>query len=275
MRARLARLARLALAAASGVGCGGAAPLLHPAHVEPEGVVTAGAGVSGQFVTGDAANKLRKARETTVQGLAPTADADVKYRVGALAVAALGPGVSPFVSARVGIGGDNEAGLSYTGRSLRIDARHAFQTPSWALSIGLGGHGTRGRPGDGTSSELAGLSTEGVNGFGVDLPILVGWRSDAQLLSFWGGGRAGFEKLGGRICLGEGGQGCPASTPWSATRSFGGAVLGFTLGFRHVFVSLEVDGYYQHAKASFDDRPGDVAVSGFTIAPSGAVMGRF
>lgn len=261
------------VALAATAGCGGAGPLLHPAHVEPEGVVTAGAGVAGQLVAGNAATQIQAARETTVQGLAPTPNADAKYRTGALAIAALGPGVTPFVSGRVGVGWSNEAGITYTGRAIRLDVRHAFGDDEWAVSVGVGGHAMHGRPGAKPSGDLAGLGVEGVSGGGFDVPILGGWRSAAGLVQLWGGGRFFYERLGGAICLR-----CDipeaSATGWSGTRFAGGGVLGFALGFRHVFVALELDANYEAGSASFDDG-GTVSVSGFTVAPAGAVIGRF
>ena len=255
------------------VGCGGAGPLLHPAHVEPEGVVTAGAGVAGQLVAGDAGTKIQAARETTVRGLAPTIDADAKYRAGALAIAALGPGVTPFVGARVGVGWESEAGLTYTGRTLRIDARHAFGDEAWAFSVGLGGHAKHGRPRSGPSADLLGLGVEGVSGGGFDVPLVGGWRSAAGLLQVWGGGRFFYERLGGAICLRCDVPGAQ-SMAFRGTRFSGGGLLGVALGFRHVFVALEFDAAYEAGSASFEGG-GDASMSGFTLAPAGAVIGRF
>jgi hypothetical protein len=239
-------------------------------------VVTAGAGVSGQIVRGAAATTIGTARETTVQGLAPTPDAETKYRAGALAVTALAPGVAPWVSGRVGIGWQSEAGITYTGRALRVDARRAFGDESFAVSVGAGAHAMRGRPGSGPSADLSGLGTEGVSGAGLDVPVIAGWRSAAGLVQVWGGGRFFYEHLGGSICLHGpcGLGGASDGNPWSGTHISAGGLAGLALGFRHVFVAIEVDVAYEHANAAFDGG-GDLSVSGLSVAPAGALIGRF
>src|SRR5258708_26793699 len=83
-------------------GCAGGGPLLHGAHALGPGATAQGAGFSGTFATGDVKAAARATR---------SADRDA-------AADAIAPGVAPWVGARVGIGGENEAGLTYTGRSL-------------------------------------------------------------------------------------------------------------------------------------------------------------
>ncbi len=267
----------LAVAALASSGCGGASPLLHPAHALPDGVVEAGVGPAAQLVVGDASTKITEARETTVIGARPLGDAALRYRRGAAAIAALAPGVSSVLTARTGLSAGVEAGLTATGRGLRVDARKVLDMGPLALSLGVGGTGVRGRPGASGDDELAGLSVEGVKGGGVDVPLLLGWRSDAGLLSAWAGLRGGYERLGGEVCLRCDGRDGVTSQPvsWSAGRAWGGGLIGLRAGFRHVFVTLELDGAYQRVSGKFDDGLGDVRVSGFTVSPAGAISGRF
>jgi hypothetical protein len=265
-----------ALLAALGLlgGCSGATPLLHPAHVESQGTVVAGAGLSGELVAGTPATALQAAREATVDGVAVTkAQADT-YRKGALVVATMSPGVSPFVGARVGLGYDAEGGVAYSGRAFRVDIRRAFQTPTWALSLGLGGHALLVRRGDDPHASLRGLDLQSTSGYGIDLPIVGGWRSAAGLFSVWGGARVGYDKQTGEIGLGDiGTPGDASLVDWKATRLWGGGVLGMTAGFRHIFVSLEVDALYGSASATAGDQ--SIAIKGVSIAPAGAIQGRF
>jgi hypothetical protein len=86
------------------------------------GATAQGAGFSGTFTTGDARLATRSTRVAEQ----------------AAAIDALAPSVAPWVNARVGIGGDNEAGLTYTGRAVRLDIRHAFEDDDIALSMGAG-----------------------------------------------------------------------------------------------------------------------------------------
>jgi len=254
-------------------GCGGASPLLHPAHALPEGVIEAGVGPAGHFVAGDAATRITEARETTVVGARASSDDSLRYRRGAAALAALAPGLTSVLTARAGLAWGMEGGITATGRGVRVDARKVVTSGALAFSAGLGGTGVRGRPGASGDEELAGLSVEGVKGGGVDVPLLVGWRSDAGLLSAWAGLRGGYERLGGHLCLRCDAQAAPVD--WSASRSWGGGLVGVRAGFRHVFVTLEVDGAYQRVSGRLDDGLGDVRVSGFTVTPAGAISGRF
>lgn len=265
------RAAILVIALVSLVGCGGGLPLLHPAHVERQGSVSFAAGVTGQIVTGDAASKLTQAREQSAPGAAPPPSSADDYRKGALVVAALAPGVSPFVAARVGLGWQSEGGLTYSGRSLRLDARHAWQDESWALSVGLGGQALLARPGSEPAQSLAGLDLQGVSGYGFDVPIVGGWRSQGGLLSVWAGLRIGHEQQHGSITLGDPrGSG---TVDWSARRWWGGGLFGLMAGFRHVFVALEIDVAYHDARATAGADL--IKIHGLTMAPGAALLSRF
>lgn len=253
------------VASASLAACGGSSPLLHPAHVEPEGVVVAGAGVSGQISLGAAEQAVLDARAASPQG--PAGPEDRTYRRGALSLASFAPGVAPWVGARVGLGGQNEAGLAYTGRALRVDARHAFGDERLAFSAGAGAHGVlRQREND---PGLAGLDLNEVSGYGFDLPLLAGWQSSAGLIRAWGGLRFGYERLGGRVGLGE-----PDAARLSAWRTWGGGLVGLAMGFRHVYVALELDAAYHHAEGRLGEVRG-LELNGLTLAPGGALLGRF
>ncbi len=254
-------------------GCTGATPLLHSAHVEPQGSVIAGAGLSGQLVAGTPATALLAAREASTEGAVPTKTLADTYRKGALVVATMSPGVSPFVGARVGLGYDAEGGVAYSGRAFRVDIRRAFQTPDWALSLGLGGHALLVRRGDDPHASLRGLDLQSTSGYGIDLPIVGGWRSAAGLFSLWGGARVGYDKQTGEIGLGAIDDAGTGPVDWKASRFWGGGVLGLTAGFRHIFVSLEIDALYGSAKATAGDA--DIAIKGLSIAPAGALQGRF
>lgn len=222
----------LAAAALGLFGCGAGAPLLHPAHVLHAGDVSAGAGLSGELVV--------------------SSGADPSGRLLQLAAAS---GVAPWVSGRVGLAGDNEAGLTYTGRNVRLDVRHAFAIGAAALSVGIGGSLIIAeRPG----VDVHGRDV-GVFGGGIDVPVLFGVRSKSDLYAFWVGPRGGFEALGD----GEG----------SVRHWLGGFVVGVRGGFRHVHVALELDGGYHRADGTA--LGSSIGVGLFTLTPSGALVFSF
>jgi hypothetical protein len=233
------------------LGCGAGAPLLHPAHVLHAGDVSAGAGLSGE---------LTLSRINVSAGSDPAS-------AGRLAQIAAAPGIAPWVGARFGVVGDNEAGLTYTGRSLRVDVRHAFAIGTAALSVGLGGSVIAAeRPGQ----DLAGSS---VFGGGVDIPVLFGVHSKSDLYAFWIGPRGGFEALSGQVAVTPGQTDVLLLSDVKARHLFGGFVVGVRGGFRHVHVAIEVDGAYHRADGSILGASTGVGL--FAVAPSGALILSF
>ena len=106
-------------------GCAGGMPLLHPARTLAAGEVRAAGGLSGQIAVGSIANDLRSARAlaATNADLPGLPGSNPAFAKGALVAAAVAPGLAPFVAGRVGIGGQAEGGITYTGRAARIDLR--------------------------------------------------------------------------------------------------------------------------------------------------------
>ncbi|WP_438016447.1 hypothetical protein WMF18_37390 [Sorangium sp. So ce315] len=242
-------------------GCHGGGPLLHPAHVLRPGTVSLGGGVSGEMLIAGAVAAPPDAGASA--GPAATEDA-ARRKLSEIAVA---PGVAPWVSGRVGIEGDNEAGLTYTGRALRLDGRHAFSLgEATALSVGLGA----------SALFAGGPGSEGsdVHGAGIDVPVLLGFRSDADLYALWFGPRLGLELLGGEVRLPAAG----AATPGPLVDASGqhlrvGFVLGVRGGFRHVHVAVEATATYHHAAGEIAGAP--VSIDQGTIVPGGGLTVTF
>jgi hypothetical protein len=261
----LAALVWLAASAslASLSGCGGGVPLLHPAHTLAAGRTAFAVGVSDRFVLGDAERALAEAEQRT-----PGAPAeDARSTRGLLVRLAEGPAVAPYAAARIGIPGTNEAGLSYSGHSLRGDLRHAFKWDKSALSAGLGVTGL-----GASASNPPGTDLSGAHGVGVDLPILIGYRSDADLISIWGGLRGSFDRWSGSISLDQ-----SAAFELDASRVALGPIFGMSLGLPPFWVSAELELDYAHVAGSLD-RPGtryDAQVSGWSARPAGALVAKF
>jgi hypothetical protein len=230
-------------------------PLAHPAHVLHQGKVTLGAGVAGTIVAGPSASAAD-----------PSA-----VRLQQLAVA---PDVSPWVSARAGLGSGFEAGLSASSRAIRLDARHAFESDRLAMSIGLGASALlAARPTGGAN----GGDASGVYGGGFDVPVLVGWRSSADLYAVWLGPRVGADFFSGQIDAGP--DGLPGV---SGHHLHYGGVLGLRAGLRHVYGVVEVEGAYHQAGGTFtfSQQSGVISsrsldLGGWTVAPSGALVVSF
>jgi hypothetical protein len=270
---------------------------LHPAHTLASGMVTAGAGVSGQFVLGGGARNADLGRPIAGNGQ------ERAYLEEKMSTATFAPGVAPWMGARLGLGENTEGGLTYAGRSLRIDARHAFGDEKWALSVGAGASGVLGHVEGG--SESAAVPPVGYGrfdprgsdatpkGWGFDIPVLFGYRSTASVVQAWVGARGGVERITAELGLLEGippgqdpGPGeAPITTPVnyadvSALRWYGGGLIGTAIGFRPFWIALELDVAYSHVgvEADFkssDPRRQNLDLSGLTLAPSGAIIGKF
>jgi hypothetical protein len=265
----------LAVVAAQLVGCGGGAPLLHPARTLPAGDVRAASGVSANVAAGSLGNDLDVARDIAARDpLAPGAPgSNAAYAKGALVAAAIAPGLAPFVGARVGVGSQLEGGLAYTGRAVRLDMRRSFDEGNVSFSAGLGlSAALYGRQ---TGSELPNVDLAALRGYGFDIPLLVGWESTGGLYKLWGGARGGFERDVLETVTSEPKGVTIGNAPihLDANRYWGGAVVGLATGFNHVHVALELSAAYQVVSGTYNDN--HATVRGITLAPATALWWTF
>jgi hypothetical protein len=275
----------MALVAALTAGCGGGAALMHPAHPLASQRVTMGAGVSNNFVLGGADESIESARQTTVPAGVPEPAERQQYAEGAIVHTLAAPGLAPWVGARVGIGYGTEGGVTYTGRAARVDGRYALSNDRTALSFGLGASGILSHPSSdssgsrtpGTTRGVPGVDASGVTGWGLDVPIIAGFRSDAELVQIWGGLRGGYERMFGELLLRASLDPQDESeADLSANRWFAGGLVGIAVGVRPIWVGVELDFAYQRFSGELEwAGTRSVAVKGFTLAPTGALIGKF
>jgi len=227
-------------------------------------------------VVGSLANDLSAAREQAardpnVPGLAGT---NPGYARGAIVAAAVAPGLAPFVAARVGIGGESEGGIAYTGRGVRIDARRAFALGK-ATALSVGGGVSVPFYGRQQGEPLPNVDLSSLRGYGADIPVLVGWESSAGIYQAWAGLRGGFEHDTIENLTSEPKPVTLGIPPigLSATRYYGSAVVGLAAGFRVLHVALELDATYQVAHGTYNDTTVDV--EGIALTPAAAVWWQF
>jgi hypothetical protein len=293
-------------------GCGGGAALMHPAHTLPAGEVTFGAGASQTFVLGNANREVDQAIETinedpgtpTTPGTTRTLEernADVLE--GAIAYSLMTPGLAPWVGGRAGLGYDIEAGLTYTGRAVRLDARHAFESDRTALSLGLGVNSRLLHPeqSPGTIGEVPLVNDGGLAGVGFDVPIIAGWRSSANLVQVYGGVRGGYEALFGTYLVTSVSQdSTDGEAEVRARRGFVGGLFGLIVGVAPIWVGFELDGTYHHGRGKVNevvehtapenwprdelwvpapvsgfDQTETGTLSAFGLTPTGVIIGQF
>jgi hypothetical protein len=272
-----------------GLGCGGAAPLLHPAQTLPVDTVSVGAGVSGNFAASSVDRAISQGRAATGGPLSDPATART-YAEGVLVNALVAPGASPWVSARVGLPESSEAGLTYTGRSLRVDGRHAFEVaPDLLLSVGIGASGLllapdRGPPrpeeAGSAASSPAEFELQG-KGFGADLPVLLGYQVVEGFFEVWLGPRLGLEFLSGDLRLRPPDPDSPVLHA-SGHRLWAGAVAGFSLGIPPLWLRFELAPTYHDVSGTLSSDGAAPSVqfdrieaTGWSLSPSGAIVGKF
>jgi len=276
--------------ASGSFACGGGAALLHPAQTLPVDTVSVGAGVSGQFGSAGVQNAIDRGRSAAGRPLEDPATANT-YAEGVLTEALLSPGASPWLAARVGLPENTEAGLTYTGRSLRLDGRYALEIGEQStLSLGLGATGLLltperspprfGAAQQGPSNPQAEFEPS-ARGWGADLPVLVGYRLLEGFGDIWFGPRLGFEHLSGNLRLQ---RSDPASLRIDARgdRLWVALVAGFSLGIPPLWLRFELSTTYQRLSGSLKPAQPDTGLdfdaleaSGWTFSPSGAIVGKF
>jgi hypothetical protein len=263
---------------------------LHPAQTLPVGGMTIGAGVSGHFGSGEINSLIDDGRSAAGNPLT-TPEAANAYAKGLLTNALVAPGASPWVSARVGILENTEAGLTYTGRSLRLDGRYAFELDEqWTLSLGLGASGmvltperrpTQFDPMAEVPNNPEAEFEPSAKGWGADLPVLLGVKLLAGFGDVWFGPRLGFEHLTGSLRLE---RNDPASSLVDAegSRLWAGLVAGFSLGIPPLSLRFELTSTYQRLSGTLTPATTNSSLdfdaleaSGWTFAPSGAIVGKF
>ena len=245
-------------------------PLLHPARALSLGDVRAVAGFSTNAFVGGFNDALRNVPKPSSTAFSSS---EASYARAALVEASVAPGLAPLVGARVGLGRQFEGGIAYTGRTLRFDARRSFDlTTHWAVSLGAGGMG------DVYGHDAAGVvptvDLGQLRGWGADVPVVVGYTSDAELYMLWIGARAGWERVDSAAPASAGSAAPMAPTQaLSATRFWGGGLLGFAVGFRHLHAAIELDCSYASVSGAYGDT--HAQVTGATIAPASAVWWHF
>lgn len=276
----------LAPSALLSTACAGGVPLLHPAHTLPEGDVSFAAGTSGHLTVGELERARSRLDESA--GIPGGARTDAERRAfvqGALTRLAVAPGVAPFAAARVGLGQHNEAGIAYTGRSFRVDGRHAFEWEKLALSLGASATGVLTHLGDdpdrrvGEGSKIGGgwrtINLTSTTGYGLELPLMFGYRSSADVVKLWTGLRGGFERDSANISAVLAPD-TLVGTTCKATRFWGGGLIGFSVGLAPIEVRVELDAAYQTVRGELltEEGPLPVTVAGWSLTPAMAISAK-
>ncbi len=252
-------------------------PLLHPAHSLPSGHASGTVGASGHFLLGAADEAIDS---VDAEGAALEGEAGERTAAGVAASVLGEPGVAPYLSARLGVTDDIEAGVAYSGRSARLDGRYTTRERHLAYSGGLAVEWVLAHPsedaagGASMSPTLDGVDPSGVSGWAISLPVLVGYRSDAELVQLWGGVRGRYERASGEVTFTA--EQAPTSD-LSAHAVSAEALVGLAVGLPPIWVAAEVSvGYLNvHGELSTSGSSSSAGVDGVTVTPAGALIARF
>ncbi len=267
-------------------GCGAGTPLMHPAHVLEAGQVRVAAGASHYVALGDAEVAIDESRTLGDEPNAIPNDEREAFVKGATAEAIGTPGLAAFASARAGLGSQNEMGLTYSGRRVRGDLRHAFMLDDdLAVSVGggiggilpnIGSSSPRtgtGAPNEPEGEEIGRFDGGSVSGWTIDVPILLGARTRPDVVSGWIGGHVLYERFNADFVFDFDSDEPLTAAPTDGSRFFAGAVAGMSVGMKPLRIVLEVSGGYQSLQA--DVRTDTVTfgphVAGLVIVPSFAL----
>lgn len=183
-------------------------------------------------------------------------------------LATSGSDVTPWLNVGVGLGRGTEIAFTYLGNWLRLSGRWATWNKTTTLSIAAG---LSGRYGLSAEVSGSGVNASDLYGWGADVPVVVSYRSDSDVILAWGGLRGRFLRQWGQISA----VAVPA-THVSADQWRAGAVLGVAAGFRPVWAAVEIaaDRVFLNGWAG---NPASAATSAgyWSLTPSAALLFRY
>ncbi|MGZ5967679.1 MAG: hypothetical protein ACXWP4_08425, partial [Polyangiales bacterium] len=265
-----------------GSGCAATSPILVDPRTVPAGEMRVQAGGAVLAPIAGDSKKLAESRQTMAQpptpgGAAGTGHDDVIRSVlpGAAIAYAMRPGFAPLARATVGLQPGLEASVRYGGRDIGLGTRWVIfedrTEQAAAITLSLAGDVRtilRHRPEDGM---LAGAITDDVQGYGGVLPLILGWQSEAGLVTGWLAALVGFDTIKARVAFPTL-EPDPDAAPFrslSAQRTFAAATVGIGLGFRSVRVGVELG--IERDWISFSSDLGDAKARVWSLAPAFAI----
>jgi len=171
-----------------------------------------------------------------------------------------GSGVAPAGSVRYGVGDHTDLGLTVAGPLVRLDVRQELILDESLIPIAI-------VAGVGPYIGWLGSDVDGEGGMrvGADVPLLLGIDA-LSFLQLWIGARLGIEHAYGDLDV----AGVLESSSGTGFRI--GGVFGIALGFRHLWVMLELTGGWETWTGDLGATQLDV--SGAVLVPAFAIRYR-
>lgn len=265
------------------LGCAATSPLLvEPRAIAPGEIRVQGGGAVLAPIAGDT-KKIAETRQMLEHpppssGASPGNEDVLRAALPGAAIAyAVRPGFAPVARATVGLQTNLEASIRYGGRDLGVGLRYVLieerTETAGAVTLSLGADARtilRHRPEDGL---LGRAITDDVKGFGGTVPVILGWQSDANLVTAWLGALVGYDAVTARFALPDL-EVDMANAPFrslTAHRTFAAATLGVGLGFRGVRAGVELG--VERDWLGFSSDLGDDKARLWSLTPAFAIAG--
>lgn len=261
---------RVAALASLTLGCAATAPMLAEPRLVRESDVRFQVGAAGVAPIGGDLAAIRAGRDrlnapevvddgaATTQAILPAVAAGFSAR----------PGVAPVTRATLSLSKSIEGSVHYSGRDAHVAGRYLiFESRSTdagatTLSVGADGHAIlQGRPQDGYIT----ATSETVRGYGLAVPVLLGWQSDANLVIAYAGALVGYERVTAKILYEK-----PGSNTVTRDMVLGRlhvtGTLGLGVGFRRVRAIVELGIRRDTIDARIGDQSKTVGILSLTPA---------
>jgi len=251
-----------------------------PAHVAKARHVQMETGLDVSYPTTGISDIVDLGKSLAVQARPLTAEEERQLIRAGAALALNPPSVNTHVGVGVGLGYNTEAQGRLVSGGWRLGARYQFlnqATHGVDLSGGLGlGRISFSPPGADIFEPL--LTVDDYTRWQFDLPLLVGMSGNWY--RWWGGPRMMLGSFDGGMKLSEPTEGTVFDAKLSGTSSYLGGQLGGALGYKKVFLALEltVVGFGTRAEVVTNGAvAGDFKtdVSGVVVYPAIGLLGDF
>lgn len=251
------------------LGCAATSPMLAEPRIVREGDVRFQVGAAAVAPVGGDLAAVRAGRERLDAPEVVNDDpATTQALLPAIAIGfAARPGVAPVMRATMSLSKDLEANVHYSGRDAHVGARYLLwerrSEDAGALTLSIGGDGhalLRGRPQDGYIN----ATSETVRGWGVAVPAILGYQSDAGLFIAYVGALVGYERISATILYQK--ASAVASHDLTLGRLHVTGTAGIGVGFRRVRVILELGVRRDSIAAKLGDETRNVGLISLTPA---------
>lgn len=262
------------------VGCAPSLSTFQPAHVAPKGHLSVGVGLEGGVPVGALSTLIDTGKliSRKAQSMMALSDEE-KWQVFDAGVNLVleSPSIGPHLGVNYVPLDRLEVGIRYAGTAWRGGARYQIldhTTGPFDLTAGLGvAHFSYEFP---ISDQIPILKIDDFSRWQIDVPVLVGTSRD--WFRVWAGPKVLFTTFDTKMTLTVPTVDATVAQ-FDGTATFFGGQGGLAVGYRHVFLAMELTLMQAlgtaHLSAPIAPATHDTHVSSFTVFPSIGLLGEF